>query len=139
MTALAAIDLSAAFDTVDHLVLSKVLSTNFGVSGHCIKWFDNYLSPRNSKLNINNDYSSAKNLEFSVPQGSVAGPTLYSVYASSMKKCVSDNVDLHGYADDHALKRVFWATIEIVNLIQSMFWKTHSNRSRPGWMKIDLR
>ena len=36
VTALAAIDLSAAFDTVDHFVLSKVLSTNFGVSSHCI-------------------------------------------------------------------------------------------------------
>ena len=92
VTAQAAIDLSAAFDTVDHLVLSKVLSTNFGVSGHCIEWFDNYLSPRNFKVNINNYYSSAKNLEFSVPQGSVAGPTLYSVYALTMKKCVPDNV-----------------------------------------------
>ena len=37
----------------------------------------------------------------------MAGPTLYSVYASTMKKCVPDNVDLHGYADDHALKKSF--------------------------------
>ena len=39
-TALAAIDLSAASGTVDHLVFSNVLSTNFGVSGHCINWFE---------------------------------------------------------------------------------------------------
>ena len=105
----AAVDLSAAFDTVDHLVglLSKVLSTHSGVSGHCINWFESYLSPRNFKVNINNDYSSAKNLDFSVPQGSVADPTLYSVYATTMKKCVPDNVDLRGYADDHALKKSF--------------------------------
>ena len=49
-----------------------------------------------------------------------------------------DNVDFHGYADDHALKRAFWVTIKIVYHLQNMFWKTHSNRSRTGWMKVDL-
>ena len=67
MTALAAINLSAAFDTVDHLVLSNVLSTYFGVSGHCINWFESYYSPRDFRVFINNNYSSAKNLKFSVP------------------------------------------------------------------------
>ena len=48
-----------------------------------------------------------RGLEFSVPQGSVAGPTLYSAYASTMRKCMPNTLDLHGYADDHALKNSF--------------------------------
>ena len=56
-----------------------------------------------------------------------------------MRKCIAENVDLHGYADDHVVKRAFRATMEIVNQIQNMFRKTHSNRSKPGWMKIDFR
>ena len=76
VTSLATIDLSAAFDTVDHSVLINVLATNFGISGHCLKWFSSYLSPRDFKVNIQEEYSSLRNLDFSVPQGSVAGPTL---------------------------------------------------------------
>ena len=109
VTSLAAIDLSAAFDTVDHSVLLNVLSTNFGITGQCLNWFQSYLSPRNFKVNINKEYSTLKDLTFSVPQGSVAGPTLYSVYASTIRKCVPSKVDLHGYADDHALKIGFQA------------------------------
>lgn len=107
VTSLAAIDLSAAFDTVDHSVLINVMSTNFGISGKCLHWFSSYLSPRDLKVNVNREYSSSKDLTFSVPQGSVAGPTLYSAYASTMRKCIPMSIDLHGYADDHALKNCF--------------------------------
>ena len=62
--ALAATDLSAASDTMDQLVLLKVLSTHFRVSVNC---FESCLSPRDFKV----IYSSAKNLAFSVPRGSV--------------------------------------------------------------------
>jgi len=79
VTSLTAIDLSAAFDTVNHLVLIKVLSTKFGLSGKCLKWFGSYLSPREFRVNINREYSSPRDdLAFSVPPSSVADPTLYS-------------------------------------------------------------
>ena len=87
VTSLAAIDLSAAFDTVDHSVLLKLLSTNFGIEGTCLEWFSNYLFPRTFKVNINSEYSQPKDLDFSVPQVSVAGPSLYSAHASTMRKC----------------------------------------------------
>ena len=44
-------------------------------------------------------------LPFSVPQGSCAGPVLYLVYASTMEKAVSESIGVHGYADDHALRK----------------------------------
>ena len=55
--ALVAIDLSAAFDTVDHTVLLKILHQHFGVNGKVLNWMDTYLRPRGFKVNIGNDYS----------------------------------------------------------------------------------
>ena len=49
-------------------------------------------------------------MAFSVPQGSCAGPVLYILYASTMQEEIPENIDLHGYADDHALKTRFVPT-----------------------------
>ena len=107
ITALMAIDLSAAFDTVDHDVLLQVLNVKFGIGEKALDWFDSYLRPRSCKVNVKAAYSHEKDLAFSVPQGSCAGPVLYLAYASTMQEVVPDNIDLHGYADDHALKISF--------------------------------
>ena len=109
ITMLTAIDLSAAFDTVDHGVLLDVLQKQFGIEGKTLKWMDEYLRPRKCKVNIGSSYSLEKPLEFSVPQGSVAGPVLYSAYASTLKYVIPESVDIYGYADDHILKTAFSA------------------------------
>jgi hypothetical protein len=109
ITVLTAIDLSAAFDTVDHGVLLDVLQKRFGIEGKTLQWMDEYLRPRKCKVNIGSAYSSEKSLEFSVPQGSVAGPVLYSAYASTLQCVIPDNIDIQGYADDHILKNSFRA------------------------------
>ena len=106
-TALMAMDLSAAFDTVDHDVLLTVLSSNFGIEGDALNWFDSYLRPRQCKVNVGASYSNIRELSFSVPQGSCAGPVLYLVYASTMQEAVPSDIQIHGYADDHALKISF--------------------------------
>ena len=106
-TAIMAIDLSAAFDTVDHTVLLNVLEINFGITAKALHWFDTYLRPRDCKVNVGNSYSDLKNLPYSVPQGSCAGPVLYLAYASTMGKIIQDTIGIHGYADDHALHRTF--------------------------------
>lgn len=107
ITAVIAIDLSAAFDTVDHDILLDVLNKRFGVSHTALAWFQSYLRPRDLKVNVGTMYSTEKPLDFSVPQGSVAGPSLYSAYASTMNEIIPTTVDIHGYADDHALKTSF--------------------------------
>ena len=107
ITAVVAIDLSAAFDTVDHDTLISVLNARFGITDVALVWFKNYLDSHYFKVNVGEIYSTRRELGFSVPQGSCAGPVLYSAYASTMQDIVPDNVDIHGYADDHALKLSF--------------------------------
>ena len=103
-----AIDLSAAFDTVDHNVLLSVLENKFGVGGTALELCDTYLCPRHCKVNINKSYSTPRELPFSVPQGSCAGPVLYSVYASTIHHTIiNDQISLYGYADDHGLRMTY--------------------------------
>ena len=112
VTALTCIDFSAAFDTVDHQILLNVLQTKFGIEDTVWNWFFSYLQPRDFSVNIGDTYSSKKEPTFSVPQGSCAGPTLYSVYASTMAEVVPQKMDIHGYADDHVIKKSFRSGIK---------------------------
>ena len=104
------IDLSAAFDTVDHDLLLEVLETRFGIKDTCLKWYENYLRPRAFRVCVKDCYSEEKNLTFSVPQGSLNGPFLYLAYASTIQnltKIQHCNTSIYGFADDHALRAVF--------------------------------
>ena len=102
--ALVALDLSAAFDTVDHVVLLSILEKEFGISGTALTWFTSYLSARSYVVKINDSCSHSQGLCFRVPQISVAGPSLYGAYASPIKEVViNHDVTINGFADDHAL------------------------------------
>ena len=94
------LDLSAAFDTVGHDMLIEDLIT-IGVGGGALKWFVNYLSNRSFKVKVNNKYSESKKLTTGVPQGSVLGPVLFSIYTIELSWIFK----LHGvkckfFADD---------------------------------------
>ena len=73
ITSLTTMDLSAAFDTVDHEVLLQILSNRFGVTDTALNWFRSYLQPRQFKVKIGEAYSSERSLTYSVPQGSCTG------------------------------------------------------------------
>ena len=87
-TAMVTIDLNVAFDTVDHDILLNTLHCKFGISDNAIKWVNSYLSPRSCKVNIQNSYTSARQLNFSIPQGSEVGPVLYLAYASTLEEII---------------------------------------------------
>ena len=98
------LDLSAAFDTVDHNVLLDRLATRFGICGLALSWFKSYLSNRFQFVDIRGERSSCRPLSYGVPQGSVLGPILYLLYTLPLGDIVRKyNMGFHFYADDTQL------------------------------------
>ena len=83
------LDLSAAFDTVDHDILITKLKHRFGITGKALGWIQSYLSRRTQIVNIGTERLSSRNLICGVPQGSVLGPILYSMYTSLLTDIIS--------------------------------------------------
>ena len=137
VTALAALDLSAAFDTVDHGVLVKLLNSKFGLSGNALLWFKTYLSPRSAEVHINKSRSQPRALNFSVPQGSICGPVLYTAYASTLQEYInSSGINLLGYADDHTAYDSFSANnLESAHIIIKNLEKTLVDIN--DWMNLN--
>jgi len=103
-TLLVSLDLSAAFDTIDHSTLLSRLETSFGVSGSALSWLSTYLSNRTQTVRIGQSSSSINNLVSGVPQGSVLGPVLFSIYISPIGQIVSGlGISHQQYADDTQL------------------------------------
>ena len=68
------LDLSAAFDTINHDILFNSLRDWFGVDGTMLRWIKSYLSNRKQKVKLGNSFSDAFSLPYGVPQGSVLAP-----------------------------------------------------------------
>ena len=98
----------ATFDTVDHDILISVLQTKFGVKGKALDCYKSYLNVRMCKVILGKEYSTPRELVFSVPQGSCGGPILYLAYPSTTREVITDNtIFLNCIADNHALDKDF--------------------------------
>ena len=95
------IDLSKAFDTVNHEILLAKLQ-HYGIRGTPLKWFESYLSGREQFVNFNGYCSSYKLVKCGVPQGSVLGPLLFLIYINDICN-VSSALDILLFADDTSI------------------------------------
>ena len=104
VTCLAALDLSAAFDTLDHSTLLDRLESSFRIGGESIAWIRSYLSNRTQSVMFEGIRSPPTPCDCGVPQGSVLGPFFFSMFISPVATVIaSHNVSFHQFADDTQL------------------------------------
>ena len=100
-TILVSLDLSAAFDVIDHSILLHRLQHSFGVTGTAFAWLKSYLSGRQQFVRAGHASSTITDCNTGVPQGSVLGPLLFSCYTSPVSLITSSyNMHIQQYADD---------------------------------------
>jgi exonuclease III len=136
VTLLVLLDLSAAFDTIDHDIMINLLENDFGITDQALSWLKSFLSGRKQRVVIGQQQSEDFDLISGVPQGSCLGPLLFIMYTSQLFHLVKKHLPTaHGYADDTKLYLSFRpiSTVSQDHAIQAMEdcisdihnWTTH--------------
>lgn len=110
-------DMSKAFDKVDHKVLIDKLRNCFGISGKLLRWFESYLLNRKQRVTVLGATSSAKSVLSGVPQGSILGPILFLLYVNDLPDAV-EHSKIASFADDTKLFKQIDSTAD-ASLLQS--------------------
>ena len=102
------LDLSAAFDTIDHTVFLSHLEKENGVTADALEWMSSYLSGRQQCVSINSTLSDNIDLHFGFPQGSQIGPFGFKLYTKPLTSIAKKHgINIHLYADDTQLYTSF--------------------------------
>ena len=129
------IDMSAAFDTVDHGILLQRLSDDFGLCGPVHRWFQSYLRNRTSQVCVSGSFSTETQLKYGVPQGSVIGPQVFTYYSHTIGQIIcKHSIQYHIYADDVQFSWPLTQTSLVIQLAHCSNWSVVWRSCRHGWL-----
>ena len=115
------LDLSLAFDTVDHCMLLQRLEVCFGIKETALEWIRSYLTGRTQKVSVGKVMSSPVALSFGVPQGSVLGLILFTLYTCPLGSiCTKHDINYHTYADNQQIYLSFKPSKDKENCIRRL-------------------
>ncbi len=130
------LDFSSAFDTIDHTILLERLEHQYGITNKVLHWFSSYLKNRNYRVKVNNTISNSIDLKYGVPQGSILGPVLFSLYIKDIEHIAhAHNINVHFYADDVQLYLKCNNNTDFTNLISCL--ENIQNWSKNNFLKLN--
>ena len=125
------LDLSSAFDLVDHSILLQRLKEQFGITGLVYNWFSSYLTGRSFSVKIGCSFSNGSLILYGVPQGSILGPILFLLYISEIESIAKlYGFNIHMFADDMQLYIAF----QPCGILESLSNIEHCLRHIKMWM-----
>lgn len=134
---LALLDLSSAFDTVDHTILRERLSLSQGIGSDALNWIETYLADRTQSVSALGYESNSAVLSCGVPQGSKFGPKLYRKYIEPLSNLLLElMIRYHFYADDGQLFKAANPRSQD-NLNDSLSYLEHALKLVSRWMYLN--
>ena len=129
LTMLTLLDLSAAFDTVDHATLLRRLEISYGIRSISLGWFSSYLGSRFQYVRCGLSKSTLRLVLCGVPQGSVLGPILFLLYSADIIRLIESHcLNPHVYADDTQPK----TTSDSTGFCTNWRWRGFTSHFRQG-------
>ena len=144
------IDLKKAFDTVDHTITLKELKT-MGIFSTNLSWFHSYLSSCCQKAVISQATSTTRKVTIGVPQGSILGPLLFTIYINDLRACLqnttvtlfADNTTLYCSSQSgHELQTMLNEDLERraqLNISNSKFMLTSGPKKSPSKVTLNIK
>ncbi|KAK3088718.1 hypothetical protein FSP39_022962 [Pinctada imbricata] len=130
------LDLSAAFDVIDHGILFRRLEHSYGICGSALQWMKSYLDQRSQTIAIGSSFSESKELTIGVPQGSVLGPKIYCMFSKPISDiCLRHSMRYHCYADD---TQIYLVIEPLKNLDDITSRLTVCLNDIRDWMNVNL-